>query len=67
MFLSTFESIHGTLSQDIKYESQSSELKASLSNLANEYWLTYNPTKNSLKKNRILKRLRSNKDIVIDY
>ena len=37
---STFESIHRILSRDLKYENQSGELKASLSNLANVYWLT---------------------------
>ena len=63
--LSTFESIHRILSRDLKYENQSGELKASLSNLANNYWSTYKPTKNTLKKHRILKRLRLNKDIVI--
>ena len=63
--LSTFESIHRILSRDLKYENQSGELKASLSNLANNYWSTYKPTKNTLKKYGILKRLRLNKDIVI--
>ena len=63
--LSTFESIHRTLSRDLKYENQYGELKASLSNLANVYWSTCKPTKNTLKKHGILKRLRTNKDIVI--
>ena len=63
--LSTFESIHRTLSRDLKYENQSGELNASLLDLANVYWLTYKPTKNTLKKHGILKRLRSNKDRVI--
>ena len=49
----------------LKYENQSGELKALLSNLANVYWLTYKPTKNALKKHGILKRLCSNKDMVI--
>ena len=62
--LSTFESIHRTLSRDLKYQNQSGELKASLSNLANVYLSTYKPTKNTLKKHGILKRLRKNKDIV---
>ena len=63
--LSIFESIHRTLSRDLKYENQSGELKASLSNLANVYWSTYKPTKNTLKKHGILKRLCTNKDVVI--
>ena len=33
--------------------------------MANVYWSTYKPTKNTLKKHGILKRLRTNKDIVI--
>ena len=63
--LTTFESIHRTLSRDLKYENHSGELKASLSNLTNVYWSTYKPTKNTLKKHGILKRLRTNKHIVI--
>lgn len=51
--------------RDVKYESQSGKLKASLSNLANVYWSTYKITKKTLEKDRILKRLRSNKDMVI--
>ena len=35
--LSTFETIHQTLSRELKYENQSCELKAPLSNLANVY------------------------------
>ena len=63
--LSTFESIRRSLSHDLKYENQSNELKASLSDLANVYWSTYQPMKNTLKKHGILKRLRSNKGRVI--
>ena len=48
--LSIFESIHQTLSRDLKYESKSGELKASLSNLVNIYWLNYKTTKNILRK-----------------
>ena len=33
--------------------------------MANIHWSTYKPTKNTLKKHGILKRLRTNKDIVI--
>ena len=33
--------------------------------MAKVYWSTYKPTKNTLKKHGILKRLRTNKDIVI--
>ena len=60
--LSSFESIQRTFLRNLKNESQSSELKALLSDLANVYWLTYKPTKNTLKKHGILKLLRSNKD-----
>ena len=61
----TFESIHRALSRNLKSENQSGELNALLSNLANVYWSTYKPTKTTLKKHEILKRLRSNKHIVI--
>ena len=40
------------------------ELKVS-SNLAKVYLSTYKPTKNTLRKHEILKRLCSNKDIMI--
>ena len=36
-----------------------------MSHLANSYVNAYKPTKNSLKKHKILKRLRENKGIVI--
>ena len=63
--LSTFESINRTLSRDLKYENQSGELKALLSNFRNAYWSTYKLSKNTLKKHGILKRLLSNEDIMI--
>ena len=63
--LSTFEQINRSLSRNIKDERKSGELKATISNLANVYWSSYKPTQNTLRKLRILKKLRIRKDIVI--
>ena len=62
--LTTFEQIHCSLC-DLKDERKSSELKATISNLANVYWSSYKPTQNTLRKHGILKKLRTRKDIVI--
>ena len=40
-------------------------MKAKLSSLANSYVNSYKPTKNILRKYRVLNKLRNNKDILI--
>ena len=63
--LTSFDLIHRSLSSDLKDESKSGELKATISNLANVYVSSYKPTKMALKKHGILKKLKLNHDIVI--
>ena len=63
--LATFEQIHRSLSRDLKDETKSGELKATISNLGNVYWSSYKPTQNTLRKHKILKKLRTRQDIVI--
>ena len=63
--LATFEQIHHSLSRDLKDESKSGELKATISNLTNVYWSSYKPTQNTLTKLGVLKKLRTRKDTVI--
>ena len=63
--LATFEQIHRSLSRDLKDETKSGELKIIISNLGNVYWSSYKPTQNTLRKHKILKKLRTRQDIVI--
>ena len=49
----------------LKKEDMVGELKSGLSHLANTYYNTYRPSRDSLKKHRILKKLKNNKDIMI--
>ena len=60
-----FEMIHRLLTQDITNEEDKAELRTEISQLAFNYYNSYSPSKSTLKKHGILKRLRSNKDIVI--
>ena len=59
--LTTFDFIHHAMRNDLKDNKHSGELKTKMSHLANSYVNAYKPTKNSLKKHKILKRLRQNK------
>ena len=56
--------IHRSPSRDLKYKRNSGELKAIISRLGNNYWSSYKPTQNILRKHRILKKLKTKKDIV---
>ena len=51
--------------QDLRDEKQSGKVKTKISNLANSYVNSYEPTLHALIKHRIFKRLANNKDIVI--
>ena len=46
-------------------EPHASEVRSKLSHLANSYVTTYQPSAATLKKHRVLTKLRKNKDIVI--
>ena len=63
--LTTFALIHRAMTNDLKDKKHSGELKTKMSHLPNSYVNSYKPTKNSLKKYKVLKRLRESKDIVI--
>ena len=54
-----------TTFKDLKYEKDAGELKAKMSYLANKYVNTYKPSKNTLRKHKMIKSLRNNKDILI--
>ena len=49
----------------LKKEDMTGELKSELSHLANTYYNSYKPSRDSLKKHGTLKKLKNNKDIVI--
>ena len=63
--LTTFDFIHRSMSKDLKHEKDAGEVKAKISYLANNYVSTCKPSENALRKHRIIKKLRDNKDIVI--
>ena len=65
--LSTFEKIHSAMVKDIKENADKASLKAQLSFLANSYHSSYKPTKATLKKHGVIKKLRRNKNIVITH
>ena len=53
------------MNKDLKDNRDAGEVKAKLSYLANSYVNSYKPTKNVLRKYRVLNKLRNNKDILI--
>jgi len=61
----TFELIHRFLKEDLISEDNTGHLKSDLSHLANCYYYNYQPTKETLRKHKILHKLKKNKDIVI--
>ena len=63
--LTTFDFIHRAMANDLKDKKHSVISKTKMSHLANSYVNAYKATKNSLKKYKILKRLREIIDIVI--
>ena len=63
--LTTFDFIHRAINKDLKDNRDAGEVKAKLSYLANSYVNSYKPTKNVLRKYRVLNKSRNNKDIFI--
>ena len=61
----SFEMIHRFLREDLKDASQKEHLKSELSHLANSFYYNYSPSKDTLRKHKILSRLKKNKNIVI--
>ena len=58
--LTTFDFIHRAMNKDVKDNRDAGEVKAKLSYLANSYVNLYKPTKNVLRKYRVLIKLRNN-------
>ena len=63
--LTTFDFTHHAITNDLKDNKHSGELKTKMSYLANSYVNAYKPTNNYLKKHKISQRLWQNKNIVI--
>ena len=63
--LVSFEMIHRFLREDLKNDADKPTLKAQLSHLANSYVHNYQPSRSTLIKYRILKKLCNDKEIVI--
>ena len=61
----SFEMIHRFLLEDLKNDADKPTLKAQLSHLANWYVHNYQPSRSTIAKHRILKKLRNDKEIVI--
>ena len=47
------------MSKDLKHEKDAGEVKAKMSYLANNYVYAYEPSKNTLRKHKILKNLET--------
>ena len=62
---SSFEAVNGFLTANKKDGVDVNEISAELSSLAQNYCSSYKPTRQTLKKHGILKKLRQNKNIVI--
>ena len=61
----TFDMIHRFLRSELSRNQFENALKTNISYLANNYYSNYRPSLNTLKKHKILEKLRRNKDIVI--
>ena len=55
------------MTKDIEENEVSTQLRNELTHLANCYIYKYTPSKSSLKKHKILQKLRSQKDIIITH
>ena len=60
-----FEQIHYLASKKIKNKNLSGQLVSELSHLCHSYVSSYQPSLRDLKKHKVLKNLRKNKDIVL--
>ena len=61
----TFELLHQDLKRHLVDKSKANEVKSQIQHLATTYVNSYKPTPNDLKKLKILKKLKQNKDIII--
>ena len=67
MFFCQFDMIAKFMTQELEDNQISTRLKSELSQMANSYVYKYTPSFNSLKKHKILQKLKCNKDIVITH
>ena len=61
----TSEKIHRSFINNLKSEETKNQIKVHLSYLANSYFYKYKPSPRILRRHRVLRNLRKNKDIVI--
>ena len=57
--------IHGFMRSELFSNHFENALKTDISYLANNYYSNYHPSLNTVKKHKVLEKLRRNKDIVI--
>ena len=67
MFFCQFDMIAKFMTQVLEDNQISTRLKSELSQMANSYLYKYTPSFNSLKKHKILQKLKCNKDIVTTH
>ena len=63
----TFEELNQYLCTELKNTEDTETLRVELSQLANSHYSKYKPSTQMLKKHRILKKLKGNKDKVITH
>ena len=61
----SFEKLYNYLSSNLKEGANSNQLKTDLSHMAHHYVSVYKPSKQALRKHSILKKLKSNPDLVV--
>ena len=61
----SFEMMHRFLFENLKNETDKSALKSELSHLANSYLYNYKPSRSTLRKHGVLKKLKNDDSIVI--
>ena len=63
--LASFEKIHYTMKDKLMDEKSATHLKTEIAHLAQNYISSYHPSRNDLKKHRILRTLKNNSNIII--
>ena len=63
--LVSYDLLHRFMKEDLKHQQDSGKLQSEISHIANSYYYNYLPSKSTLKKHGILKRLQTNPNIVI--
>ena len=63
--LASFEMIHQTMKRNLRNYDQTANLKTEIAHLAQNYVSSYKPTSTDLKKHRILRNIRNNREIIV--